>query len=486
MRSPSALHVALGSITVAVLVAALGIGFTLWRDGWWPFSVEVGSTAVPAPQLDAKQSVRYSGVAQVREDSSCSGWLIDTDSADGPGYLVTNGHCTQSRNLPPTRVAVDLPAGGVVTFGRGGRTAPMSVTTSRVAYSTMNGTDIAVIELSATLGELTNSGIRSYRPAALLPAGRSATNVGVPVDGVPVGQVAPRVGRCVTGNPVGVIEFGWFFDHAQSVDCPGIRGGSSGSPLFDRTDRVIGMINTTSGRASSGGECWLDKPCERTESGVETVPDTSYAVSVDALEWCFSGGRFALTDACPLPRPGVVVRTGVTVLNADSDEIRAEVTTPAQTTLRSGVARLTASDSCADDATYDSSARAGSQAVSLSTELPAEEGFYVWCVSDPSTDTVVGVVLQRDLTPPARTPRLSVNASDEGYRVMPVFSPPELSDYRIKVGPAATADCQDQNGYQRFRRVPIFVPAARLPVVFCFVGADLAGNETPAFSRELS
>ncbi len=486
MRSPSALNVAFGSFTVAVLVAALGIGFTLWRDGWWPFTVQVAPAAIPAPQLDGDQAIQYSGVAQVRADSACSGWLIDTHSADGPGYLVTNGHCTQSRNGPSTEVGVDLPTDGFVAFGRGGRTAPLPVPAERVAYSTMNGTDIAVIELAATFGQLTNDGVRAYRPAALLPAGRLAVNVGVPVEDVPDSQVAPRLGQCVTGHQVGVVELGWFFDDAQAVDCPGILGGSSGSPLFDRTDRVVGMINTTTVGASPGGTCWLNKPCERTDAGVVPVPDTSYAVSVAGLDSCFSGGRFALTENCPLPRPGVVVQTTVTALNADGDTITAEVTAPARTVLRTGVAPLTATDSCAEEATYASSVPAGPQRTTLETTIPAEEGLYVWCISDPTADQPVAIVLERDLTPPVRTPRLSVDQTDEGYRVMPVFSPPELSDFRIKSGPAAGTDCDDRAGYQPFRRIPTFIPTGRLPAVFCYVGADLAGNETPAFGRTFS
>jgi hypothetical protein len=469
------------------VIAALVIGFTLWRGGWWPFTVEVGSPLVPAPQLNAKQAVRYSGVAQVRGDAACTGWLIDTHSGDGPAYVITNGHCAKGDTLAPTAVGLDLPARGGVLFGRGGRTGPYPVPTRRVAYTSMNGTDVAVLELSATFAQLVNDGIRPYRPATPLPSGRLATNVAVPVTGVAASQVVPRAGQCITGQPVGVIELGWFFDDAQAVDCPGVLGGSSGSPLFDRADRVVGMINTTTAGALPGGECWLNKPCERTDSGVTVAPDTSYALPVDGLSACFPDGRFQLADSCPLPRPGVVLDTSVTRVNAEGGAISATVTAPGQATLRVGVAPLTAADSCADDATYTSTVPAGPQPTKITTTLPAEEGFYVWCVSDPTDgDTTARVILERDLTPPVRTPRLSVDQGPAGYRVQPVISPPELSGFRIKAGPASSTNCDDPAGYRPFLRVPAFIPNRALPAVFCYVGADLAGNETSALSRTLS
>ena len=485
MRSPNALYVAVASVTAAALIAALAIGFNLWRGGWWPFTVEVASPVVPAPQLDAKQAERYSGVAQISEDSSCTGWLLDTRS-DGPAYLITNGHCTQARNLFPTEVGLDLEASGQATFGRGGRTSPLTVPAERVVYATMNGADVSVIELDATLAELKNDGVEAYRPAAQLPQGRVVSNVGVPVQGVPASQVAPRIGQCVTGHQVDVIEFGWFFDDAQAVDCPGILGGSSGSPLFDRADRVVGMINTTTAGAAPGGECWLGHPCERTAAGVEAALDTSYAVGVDDLAGCFPDGRFALVKGCTLPRPGVVAEIGVTTVNAETDTITAGLTAATQTTVRSGVAPLTAADSCSEDATYTDTVTVGRTKVEARADLPKDEGFYVWCLQDPAMpDQPARVIMNRDLTAPVRTPRLSVQQGPEGVRVQPVFSPPELSDFRIKHGPSATTNCDDTSGYQQFRRVPTFVPTDQLPVVFCYVGADLAGNETPVFSRKL-
>ncbi len=94
-------------------------------------------------------------------------------------------------------------------------------------------------------------------------------------------------------------------------------------------------------------------------------------------------------------------------------------------------------------------------------------------------------MLERDLTPPAGTPRLSVEEGSEGVRAQPVFSVPELLHFRIKYGPPASTDCDDPTGYRPFLRVPAFIPARDLPVTYCYVGADLAGNETPVYRRTL-
>ncbi|HET9650393.1 MAG TPA: trypsin-like peptidase domain-containing protein [Microlunatus sp.] len=448
----------------------------------------MASASQPAAPLDGVQAAQYAGVAQVREGgASCTGWMIDTASADTPAYVVTNGHCAQGRILPPTAVGVDQPADGGVVFGRGGRTAPLSVQTNRVAYSSMNGTDVSVLELSTTVGRLAAEGITGFRPVAPLPSRRVVTNVGVPVAGVPPNQVSPRIGRCVTGAPVGVIEFGWFFDSAQAVDCPGVLGGSSGSPLFDRATRVVGMINTTTVRAATGGDCWLNKPCERTADGASVVPDTSYAISVQGLSACFPGGRFALAEGCPLPRPGLVVDPSVTAVSAGTDEVTARVIAPNRSELRTGVAPLTDADACADPSTYTARVVAGPQPTPITASLPAEEGFFVWCVADPSGSLPTArVVLQRDLTPPVLTPRISVDETQASFRVQPVFAPPEIANYRIKYGPAAITSCADPAGYQAYRRVPTVVPRTAAPVLYCAIAEDLAGNAAPPISRELS
>ena len=481
MRIPSAITVALGSMTAALLLAAAVIGAGLWRSGWTPFLPTPGSPTKPAPVASDEQAQRYSGVAQIQAGSSCTGWLLDTGVATAPAYVVTTGRCTQARNLPGTAVGLDLPASGQAEFGVGIGVSPYVAPAERVVYATMNGTDIAVIRMGVSLGELQNRGIRAYRPTEPPPSRRMATMVGVPVRGLPASLVQLRAGQCLTGPRADLLEFRWFFDDALVVDCPGVIGGSSGSPLFDRAGRVVGMTTTSTAGALPGGACYLDNPCEVGEGGVAPVSERSYAVSVAALHTCFSGGRLTLDQGCPLPRPGVDAQAGVTVLGSDGDQVSVAASAPAETVVATAVVPLTSVDAC-DDAVYDTPGiRLGPEPVLVPAAVPAEEGHYLLCLKG----STVRVALQRDLTPPVRTPEISTLPVGGGYRVRPLFSPPELSDYLVKLGPAATTDCGDNAGYRPFRRAPLAAAPRDLPATFCAIGLDLAGNPGPPVSQTL-
>ena len=216
--------------------------------------IQVGSPT--ASRLRSSTAIRRSGTPvspRSKRTPSCSGWLIDTRSADGPGTWSPTD--TAPRAATVRRPSRRRPARRrLVTFGRGGPHGSLPGAGQPRRLLTMNGTDIAVIELDATFGradQRRRSGLSTGR--ACCPRGAWRSNVGVPVE-----RCAGQPGRAARSGSVvqpatrsASIEFGWFFDDAQAVDCPGILGGSSGSPLFDRTDRVVGMINTTTVGASA-------------------------------------------------------------------------------------------------------------------------------------------------------------------------------------------------------------------------------------------
>jgi hypothetical protein len=130
-------------------------------------------------------------------------------------------------------------------------------------------------------------------------------------------------------------------------------------------------------------------------------------------------------------------------------------------------------------------------AAAFQPPAPSGEGFHVACVAPLEGATVASgvasfAILQVDDTPPVVEPELSIIEGEDGaFSIEPIFATPELSDYLVKVGPRATVDCADPEGYVRYRRMPIQVPAADVPASACVIGHDLADNAAPAVRFEL-
>ena len=111
-------------------------------------------------------------------------------------------------------------------------------------------------------------------------------------------------------------------------------------------------------------------------------------------------------------------------------------------------------------------------------------GFYVLCVAEPGSERfAASAIVQVDSTPPVRQPELSVNDAGDTLFVEPIFSVPELSDFVIKFGSPPVTDCADEEGYSRFRRIPVQVAVSELPVTVCVIGSDEAGNEGQPYSE---
>jgi hypothetical protein len=381
VRSPSVVRVAAGATTVAVLFALLVVGFGLWRDGWWPFTPTIGSATVPAPPTSA---ARYSGVVQVREDAACTGWLLDTGHPDAAAYVVSSGRCSQARRLLPTGVGLDLPATGQVQFGLGRGTTMYGVRIDRVVYTTMNGTDLSVLALATTLGQLQARGIDAYRPVGPPAGQRVVTAVGVPVQGLASSQIALRAGECQSGGAAAAVEGSWFFEPAVALQCPGVVDGSSGSPVFNRSAEVAAVLTTTTAGTGSGGDCALGKPCRLTAAGTSVVPDESYAMPVRGLDDCFPQGRFALGGECPLPGQTLVASAVQPARAGPGESVSVSVTAPTEATVRVGVAPLTSSDACAQPETYGSTANVGPRPTTVPLAVPAGAGRYVACLAEDS------------------------------------------------------------------------------------------------------
>lgn len=148
---------------------------------------------------------RYRSIGRLDATSSCTATLLDTGgaAADAPAYVVTAAHCLGF--LDPNEVMVDSEPSSrwtvafdwfVDTPHRG---APIAVRS--VAYATMKGTDLALLELDGRLAQVTSANVVPFRLAASTPAaGLGILNIGAPSSGV--GAEAPylRAGTCTLGQ----------------------------------------------------------------------------------------------------------------------------------------------------------------------------------------------------------------------------------------------------------------------------------------------
>ncbi len=466
-------------VVLAVVVAATACSDDLVVDG------SGGGDAAQLGQLLANaagESEQFSGVASLRGSSSCTGFLLDTGAPEAPGTLVTNGHCVGIWDSS-TVVVDDASAPLSVTFRSFIDTVDdvVEVQSTSTRWATMRGTDLAVVELDRTLGELQSQGIAAYRIAPLAPVGAPITVVGVPTAGVPAEETFLRRVDCtVLREPVRLLEWRWIWDAAQPNDCRGIVGGHSGSPVFDSSGAVVAIINTTTIGAPSGGECDLGRPCELVGSEPVQVSDTSYAQPVDVLAGCVVEGRFALGGDCVLEPADPVAVQQVTIYGRSPWSWTAEVAPGTFDEVALKVGPIATTD-CRVAEGYGEPQPAGP----ISEPLPDAESTQLLCVAGVDADGSLALLragfarATTDLSPPVGPIELATSGSTaDGYFTEPIFNPPDLSDFLLAYGPAAGTDCSDESQYFRYRRVPLMIGPEELPVKVCVIGIDSAANET--------
>ena len=191
---------------------------------------------------------RYSGIGRLQLSGSCTAFFIKTPGAAGPAYALTAAHCY---SLSSQDVFVDRAASSPVTFQFFTDTQDRQVKAAvrRVAYSTMKGTDIALLELDVTQAELVARGVRPLELEATEPAraGDRVEAVGAPGLFFDIEERFLRRSRCqILNERVDLLEFRRNFRSSQASDCEDIVGGISGSPLIaGKSGEVVGIVNTT-------------------------------------------------------------------------------------------------------------------------------------------------------------------------------------------------------------------------------------------------
>lgn len=423
-----------------------------------------------------------SGVAQIHGlGSYCTGFIINHGVANAPAYLMTNGHCVEV--FDSTTVVHQAPVEGEARFQlfKDNLAAAVSVKINEISWASMRGTDIAILKTEQTLAELQQQGLNAYTLAPLPKAGTALSIMGVPVQNLPQDEWALRQVQCQAAHTTRLFEFVWIWDRAQAGDCAGILPGHSGSPVLDPAGKVVGIINTSTIGAEAGGNCYLGKPCELRNSGVVAMPNTSYWLAVDGVRGCFNtAGEFSLQQpACALEQPEPFVARNAARVQKAPASWQAELDGPRTISLKSGPLHTT---DCRNPAGYSGSYFAGElyeQAISSQ-----RDSHWLLCAAGYGEDGKIQTrsagftTLEIDNTAPVRPMKLHVVRFDDALQFQPLFSPPELSSYRWKVGKPAETDCADAAGYRIFFRIPRFADFTELPLKVCLIGSDEAGNES--------
>jgi hypothetical protein len=528
-------------VAVALLAAACGAGPTAAPASPGPTATGAAGTpppgsptatataapsvaaALPAPAgSDADQVLlenaggtydAYRGIGRLSGiGSDCTFVLVksapDPTPADAPAYVLSNGHCVGI--FDSKAVLVDAPAdGGAATFDYF-VDAPtrQAVPTKRIAWATMRGVDLAVIELDATLADLEARGYRPWPiagpPATGTPLVIVGAPVGAPIVDIPDAQRFLRAGTCASGESgLRVNEWVWLWDPMTADTCPEILPGNSGSPVLDRTTgSLVGLVNTTTYGSGGGEDCWQGRPCAVTPSGEVVAADTNYAVPLDALAACFDGGgRFVLGGDCTLDDGMDVQLSGTPIVT--NPRIPDPMGAPNPSTLQTTVAPAEGSGQthyryaygplgttdCTDEAAYGP-VRGIAAAPLIDDPLPTTEGRVLLCVvggPSPTPDAAWQspthasfAVVYVDTTAPTQPVDFAVNGSaTDGWTVEPIFDTPTYSAFDVKGGPAAATDCDDPAGYAPYRRFPLFVDASEAPYRYCAIGYDYGGNRGP-------
>lgn len=488
---------------VIVAVLALGLGLA-----------GCASTPVPEPTatepplelgtpVTSAELAEYGGVAMIDLASRCTATLIETGADEASAYLLTNGHCVGLDGQPANRTVVDDEAFGEAVFFQTDDTAEsdrLRVDAERVEYATMRGTDVAIVRLAATLGELRDAGAVPVPIADEPPqAATAVVNIAAPSQGLDEDEWMLRRGACTLGSTSDVIEYNWLWLDAQRNDCPGVIGGSSGSPLF-ADGEVVSIINTTNtGVAVERGDtCYLGKPCEVDGADAVFVAETSYGVRVAGLGRCFVDGVFTLAAPCPLEVTTLWDVAGGGIFGAEgidgggwTPELALRSERAVEVAVITDIA-LGEASRCTDPAAYADAVRVSLEAdaeepVVVPVTLPPENGFVLACAAVPGEEALAArFVFAIDTIAPTVGPAFAVQDLGDSIMVDPLFDIPDIADIEVLWGAESSTDCADRAAYDPYRRQSIFIDTSELPVRLCAVGFDMAGNESPVSERVLA
>lgn len=274
-----------------MLIAANDAAWALPAAGpiRWDGARDDGSATLDVPALRPH-------VIRVNADLKiCSGSAVRlSETDDDQAIVLTNGHCGGFKR-PGTYLANQSLSISITLIGERGE---INVTTRRIVYATMSGTDVQLLELEQTYRQLRDAGVQIYRIS------REPAKAGQEVM-IYSGFTRVRQHCFIDSIVPHLREGAWDFYGAYKERGCAHRHGMSGSPLIaEDTGEIVAIHNTGN---DDGQSCTNNNPCEIGQDGRITVQQgAGYAQRVDWIMSCVDGrGRFDLTlSSCRLTGGG--------------------------------------------------------------------------------------------------------------------------------------------------------------------------------------
>lgn len=232
----------------------------------------------------------WSGIGRLthRSGASCNAALLDTRNSQGkaigPAYLITSGHCVVYE-YGTARTNVPIEANITFNYFHDVPEQQLTFPVRTALWSSMVGTDLAVIEVDASLATMIKRGIKPLKLAAHQSNdSRDVLNIGAPT-GLP--EKGLRMSAC-SEHPAGSFTgHEGVFPDALRNRCDAIGEGSSGSPMLDRSNSEITSIV---GKYALPADQTSQPQCR--DSGTCEAATYNYSYAANFLHYCFINGRF--------------------------------------------------------------------------------------------------------------------------------------------------------------------------------------------------
>lgn len=270
-----------------LLVVPLIAGQTHARD------LTEGLTDQTPSMLLQNQDQRYglwSGIGLMKNaiGQSCNAVLLDTrdrqNKAVGPAYVLTSGHCVYF-SYGSAYINQTVEANITFNYFHDTPAQHRSLRIKTAHWSSMAGTDLAVLELDTPLAALVAEGIMPLKLAAHQHAGeREVINVGSPSG---FRQKGLRMSVCKETSTNSFVEHPGVFPGAMKNRCQDLQYGSSGSPMLDRqTNEITGIVSKVAAVIKKDilSNCQNTSACEAAKF--------NYSYPANDLHHCFVDGQF--------------------------------------------------------------------------------------------------------------------------------------------------------------------------------------------------